>query len=321
MRMRDHGGNIDEAHQMYGEGDWLDLSTAINRVSYPIPPLPNAAWTDLPTRAAQSRLLAAASKTYRTAAPLAAFAGAQSAIQLIPRLTHPGHARVLAPTYNEHAAQLRAQGWQVEEVPDIKLLRGADLAIITNPNNPDGRRHTPADLLALQLHVGLLVVDESFADPTPELSLTPLADRSGLVVLRSFGKFYGLAGLRLGFAIGGSEIIARLSEMAGPWPVSGAAIAIGEAAHSDGRWISQTISRLRRDAVELDKLASMAGWQLAGGTELFRLYFTDNAAIAQQRLALHQIWSRTFPYSGHWIRLGLPGKSCEWTRLRAALGQ
>lgn len=314
--MRDHGGNIDAAKARWGGSDWIDLSTGINRVPYPVPDLPPEAWTQLPTAAAKAALMAAARGAFGTDAPGVALAGAQQAIQLYPRLAAPGRARVLAPTYNEHAANLRAAGWAVEEVTSLAALAGADIAVVVNPNNPDGQRHAPADLHALAAQIGLLVVDESFGDADPALSVLP--DPGAMLVLRSFGKFWGLAGLRLGFAFGPEALIARLAEMAGPWPVAGAAIEIGRQALADHPWREATIARLSDEVTRLDAMAAAAGWSLVGGTALFRSYATPDATAAQERLARHQIWSRIFPWSAHWIRLGLPGAG-EWERLAVAL--
>lgn len=248
-----------------------------------------------------------------------AVAGAQAAIQLIPKLSAPARARILTPTYNEHAAALRRAGWQVDEVTTLTALEGADLAVVVNPNNPDGKNHTPEDLLRLASRVGRLMVDESFADARPERSLAPNAAQGRLLVLRSFGKFYGLAGARLGFVLGTEADIATLTEIAGPWPVSGPAIAIGTAALSDHSWVDATVARLRTDAARLDVLAQSAGWKCVGGTDLFRLYDTLNALAAREKLARRQIWTRMFPYSDRWLRLGLPGQPAEWDRLAMAL--
>ena len=310
--MRDHGGNLDWARARWGGTDWIDLSTGINRVPYPVGVVSPEAWTALPTRAAMAGLLAAARVAYSTSVPLIALAGAQAAIQLIPRLSAPGLARVLGPTYNEHAACLQAAGWRVEQVSDWRALAGADLAVVVNPNNPGGQVVSKADLLGLLGSVGRLVVDESFADATPETSLAN-NEAPGLIVLRSFGKFYGLAGLRLGFAIGSDS--AALAEMAGPWAVSGAAIEIGTRALLDSAWSAATVARLLDDVARLDRLV---GWPLQGGTALFRLYRVDDAAATQDRLARHRIWSRIFPYSRQWIRLGLPGSDAEFVRLSKA---
>ncbi len=319
--MRDHGGNLDQAMACYGAGDWIDLSTGINRRPWPVPALSAAAWRNLPTKAAQTALVAQAAVSWGAAAGVAgvALGGAQAAIQLVPRLRPKGRAAVLGPTYNEHAACLSAEGWQVSAVTDLADLVGADLAIIVNPNNPDGRHFAPDTLLALVGRVGLLVVDESFGDVTPDLSLLPHAGRAGLLVLRSFGKFYGLAGVRLGFAFGTEGDIAALSRMSGPWPVSGPAIEIGTHALADAAWAAAMRAQLAAAAARADALAQRAGWQLVGGSDLFRLYDTGSAKTAQDKLARHQIWSRIFPWSETLLRLGLPGPEPEWQRLDAAL--
>ncbi len=323
--IRDHGGNIDMAMARYGgtASDWIDLSTGINRVPYPIPALPPEAWTTLPTRAAQAVLLQAARAAYRTNASMLAVAGAQAAIQMLPRLGQPGRARVLTPTYNEHAAGLRAAGWTVDEVGSLAALEGADLAVVVNPNNPDGQSHAPTTIMQLAGKVGRLVVDESFADPVPSLSIAPMAGQAQMFVLRSFGKFYGLAGVRLGFVLGAPSEIAKLAEMAGPWPVAGPALVVGTLALSDRQWAAATMARLASETREIDVIAATAGWKLVGGTALFRLYDTPDARAAQEKLARARIWSRVFPkplpQSGRWLRLGLPGTPTEWNRLARAL--
>jgi cobalamin biosynthetic protein CobC len=288
-------------------------------VPYPVPDLASEVWTMLPTTARKTALMNVARFAYGTSAPGLALAGAQAAIQALPRIGIPGTARILAPTYNEHAAAFREAGWSVVEVSEPAQLAGADVAVVVNPNNPDGRRHRPEDLLALSRTVGRLIVDESFADPEPALSLMPEAGCEGLVILRSFGKFYGLAGLRLGFAFGPAADIALLDRAAGPWPVSGPAIEIGLRALGDTGWQRATATRLAGEAARLDALAQGAGWTTLGGTPLFRLYDTGDASAAQDHLARHRIWSRLFPWSTGWLRLGLPGAAAEWDRLSVAL--
>lgn len=321
---RDHGGNIDQARVQWGGDDWIDLSTGINRVPYPLPAFTSEDWTALPTTATMAALIQAAATAYGTQAPIVALSGAQGAIQLLPRLLPrdgAGEARVLSPTYNEHAAALRAAGWTVREVMAPEALDGADLAVVVNPNNPDGRRWRPGALFAQATRVGRLIVDESFADPTPEVSLAPhLTGAEGEpVILRSFGKFYGLAGLRLGFALGPAPVIAALADAAGPWPVAGPALRVATLALADSDWTQATTARLRDDCARADTLAEAAGWRLAGGTALFRLYETADAHAAQVALARHRIWTRIFPWSPRLLRLGLPGTEAEWARLELAL--
>ncbi|EJN11743.1 L-threonine-O-3-phosphate decarboxylase [Bradyrhizobium sp. YR681] len=321
--MREHGGNLDLAQQRFGgrAEDWIDLSTGINRSPYPVGEIGTHQWQALPSRSEIDALHRAARHAYRTGAPIVAMGGAQAAIQLLPQLVPPGRARILAPTYNEYAGVLSAAAWDVQEVGELDALAGADLAVVVNPNNPDGRHFAPRDLLALLPDVGRLVVDESFADAVPQLSLAPEADHPGLLILRSFGKFYGLAGLRLGFAIGNAADISKLAAASGPWPVSGAAIAIGCRALRDAAWAEATSVRLAADCARLDAMAPAQGWRLVGGAPLFRLYETPDALAAQEKLARGQIWSRVFAQKPTWLRLGLPGSEAEWTRLAEVLAR
>lgn len=321
--MREHGGNLDLAQQRFGgrAEDWIDLSTGINRQPYPVGEVSARAWSALPSLAEIEALHQAARHAYRTSAPILAMGGAQAAIQLLPQLAPRGRARILAPTYNEYAGVLVTAGWDVQEVGELDALAGADLAVVVNPNNPDGRNFAPKDLLALLPRVGRLIIDESFVDAVPHLSLAPQADQPGLLILRSFGKFYGLAGLRLGFAIGNAAEIGKLAAMSGPWPVSGAAIAIGCRALRDDAWAESTSARLTRDCVRLDEMAQAQGWRLVGGASLFRLYETPDALAAQEKLARAQIWSRVFAQNPAWLRLGLPGSEAEWARLAEALAR
>lgn len=320
--MRDHGGNLDAAMAEFGgaRSEWVDLSTGINPRPYPQPELPDTSWTALPTRAEIASLIETARNAYSTDAACLPTAGAQAGIQMIPRVLKPGTAKIISPTYNEHAASLIASGWQVEPVSEIGELAGADLAVVVNPNNPDGNMSLPSELIEISRKVGHLIVDESFGDPHRELSLASAIDPNGnLTVLRSFGKFYGLAGVRLGFVLGPDALISDLRDLSGPWPVSGAAIHIGNVALNDHDWQASTIDRLASDAKRMDNLAQKAGWTVEGGTTLFRLYNTPDAQDAQHQLAKHKIWSRIFPYSKTWIRLGLTDGEKNWQRLENAL--
>jgi cobalamin biosynthesis protein CobC len=319
--MPEHGGNLDVALQRFGGNarDWIDLSTGINRQSYPVGEFPLACWSALPSHSNIQSLHRAAQQAYDTDAPILATNGAQAVIQWLPQLALRGRVRILAPTYNEYAAVFSAAGWEVTETSDLEALAGADIAVLANPNNPDGRRYDPNQLLALLPRVSRLVVDESFADAVPGLSLAPNAGQPGLLILRSFGKFFGLAGLRLGFVIGDEADIAKLAGLAGPWPISGAAIEIGSRALFDREWAKATSARLERECLRLDAEVMRRGWTLVGGTPLFRLYETGDAELAQERLARAHIWSRVFPHPQGWLRLGLPGSEPEWARLSAAL--
>ncbi|WP_171125305.1 MULTISPECIES: threonine-phosphate decarboxylase [unclassified Ruegeria] len=308
---RDHGGGLDGAIESYGgaRGDWMDLSTGINPHPYDVTGLTPSDWSALPDHGAFERLTSAARRFWSVPdeADILPAPGASALIARIPDLAPRGRVHITPPTYNEHAAAFSAHGWSIQ--PDGP----AEARVIVHPNNPDGRIWTEADANA-----PLTVIDESFCDVSPEASLIHLATKPGVIVLKSFGKFWGLAGLRLGFAIGDPNLIARLNDLTGPWAVSGPALRIGERALSDTAWADATRQRLTEETIRLDTLLTRKGARLVGGTTLFRLYAVDKAADWQDRLAHAHIWSRIFPYSQTYLRLGLPPAN-GWARLEAAL--
>jgi cobalamin biosynthetic protein CobC len=327
-----HGGDLAAAEARYGRpaAGWLDLSTGINAVPYPAPAPAPEVWQRLPQPDAEAALLAAARQAYGVGSDMAVVAapGTQALIQLLPALAPAGPVAVLSPTYSEHARVWRTAGREVREPGDLAGLAGAGAAAVVavNPNNPDGRLVPPDALLAATADMrcagGLLVVDEAFADVMPEISLCgrPARESEGMVVLRSFGKFFGLAGVRLGFAIGPPSPVARLQALLGPWAVSGPAIAIGTTALSDGDWIAATRADLAARAARLDRILARAGLAVAGGTSLFRLVDSAQARAIQERLARAGIWTRAFPARPHWLRIGVPGGEAAFARLDAALG-
>lgn len=308
---RDHGGGLDAAIARYGgaRSDWSDLSTGINPQPYPLPALPADAWTALPDADAMACLIGAARRHWAVPVDAAILAtpGASLPIAQMPGLARGTRVCIPTPTYNEHAAAFVAAGWTVA------TSGPADAQVIVHPNNPDGRIWTARDLTA-----PFCVIDESFGDVLPGSSMMPVLRRGGALILKSFGKFWGLAGLRLGFVIGDPALVAQLSGRIGPWAVSGPALHIGAAALNDNGWTAQTRLRLSRDSIRLDGLMMRAGARLQGGTTLFRLYDVSDAALWQDRLARHRVWSRIFPYSDRLLRLGLPRPE-HWQRLEAAL--
>lgn len=308
---RDHGGGLDAAMAQFGgsRSDWLDLSTGINPEIFPIAALQPEVWACLPDHNANQKLIESARsfwKVPKNAAILPA-PGASALIATVPALAAPQTVQITPPTYNEHAAGFRAHGWQVADQGP------AQARVLVHPNNPDGRLWTEQDITA-----PLTVIDESFCDICPEQSLISLADRPGVVVLKSFGKFWGLAGLRLGFAIGHLDLISRLSTWQGPWAVSGPALEIGAQALQDQNWATATRARLAQDSARLDALVLARGGHLVGGTSLFRLYEVDDAAAWHTKLGRAHILSRIFPYSKTFLRLGLPPAD-GWDRIEAAL--
>ena len=329
-----HGGNLADARARYGtpaEG-WLDLSTGINPHPYPLPDLPRALWTALPQADAEARLIAAAAGAYGAPAQAAIVPapGTQALIQLLPRVLGSDRAAVVAPTYGEYAPAWQAAGAQVREVPDaeagLSALDGArrPALILCNPNNPDGRRVPAGELGALADRLaaagGVLVVDEAFADVAPEVSVAAWADRPGLVVLRSFGKFFGLAGLRLGFALCPPDLGRALGQALGPWAVPGPALEVGRIALADDAWQTAMRRRLSQEAYRLEALLNRAGLESAGGTALFRLVRHDEASVWHARLARAGVWVRAFPQQPELLRVGLPGGPADWHRLTRGLG-
>ena len=322
-----HGGNLSEAERLYGvpAGDWLDLSTGINAVPYPLPPLPDDVWRLLPQAADERRLLDAARTAYGVAdaAGIVAAPGTQALIQVLPYLVEPGPVAILSPTYAEHAHVWRAAGFDVQDTRTLNEIHDARAVVVVNPNNPTGVRFEPNALLsataALRASGGLLVVDEAFADIAPELSLAGAADSPGLIILRSFGKFFGLAGVRLGFALGPPALIEPLRSRLGPWAVSGPALEIGAAALADRLWIKAMRQDLARRSAQLDTLLTAARLRVLGGTTLFRLVESAAASPVHERLARAGIWTRRFPDHPHWLRFGLPGSAADFDRLQNAL--
>ncbi|MBT8459587.1 MAG: threonine-phosphate decarboxylase [Boseongicola sp.] len=319
----DHGGDLSRAIDLFGgrKADWIDLSTGINRSPYPYDPICKESFEVLPELDAHARLLNAAQTAFQTTWPITATPGAQAAIQLLPQVTNLTDVRILSPTYNEFEGIFHHYGATVKRVSNPLELRGAATAVIVNPNNPTGSCLSVEELCEIARRTGTLIVDESFADATPEASLLPLSMPGNVIVLRSFGKFYGLAGLRLGFVLGMREVIAKLANLAGPWAVSGPALEVATSAYSDPVWQSNTRARLALDTARCDSIIKNAKWELIGGTALFRTYQTTDAKGAQHLLAKHHIWSRVFPYSPTWIRLGLPGSESEWERLTHAVNE
>ena len=314
-----HGGDLAFATRTYGQpdGGWLDLSTGVNPTPYPVPAelLTPDVFHRLPDTAALARLEAIARGAYNVpaGAGLAAVPGSETAIHLLPRLAPAGaRAFILAPTYSSHTSAWPAatRVTKIDEIPD------STIAILANPNNPDGRVFAPEALSALARRAAWLIVDEAFADVAPGASLIPTLPENALV-LRSVGKFYGLAGLRLGFVVGANGNVANVAAALGAWAVSGPAIAIGAAVLADTRWREATRLRLSSEAAALRDLLARCDLRVAGGTDLFVLVETDDAHALHRGLAQRGIWTRAFAEQPSWLRLGLPGVS--FARLESAL--
>jgi cobalamin biosynthetic protein CobC len=306
---------------------WIDLSTGINPLAYPMPALLPEDLTRLPEPQDEQRLLEIAAGAYGVADPamVAAAPGTQILISLLPLLAPARRVAVVQPTYGEHAAAWANAGAAVRAIDDPALCHAGETVVLCQPNNPDGRYFDADGLVALAGRLaaegGLLVVDEAFADlEDPRLTVAPALPCAGLVVLRSFGKTYGLAGVRLGFLLADVAFAARVRAALGPWAVSGPALRVGTAALADSAWREVAAAWLRRDSARLDALLERAGLRVVGGTCLFRLAETPQAGAWHERLGAAGLLVRHFSERPHWLRLGVPPPAeAAWRRLEACL--
>jgi cobalamin biosynthesis protein CobC len=325
-----HGGDLDAARRLFPNAPepFVDLSTGINPCPYPMPRLAADLFTRLPAADALRALAAVAARAYGapSAAHVVPAPGTQLLLPLVAALAPLGSAAILAPTYAELARAATLAGHGARAVRAIDDIGDARLVILANPNNPDGRLCSKDALLALagglRARGGLLVVDEAFMDVGPsDTSLAAEVARGNILALRSFGKFFGLAGIRLGFALAAPTLAARLSAALGPWAVSGPALVVGTKALADAAWIERTRRRLAKAAKRLDAILSGAGMEIVGGTTLFRLVRTPAASALFDHLGRAGILVRVFADNPYWLRFGLPGNAQAWRRLQAAMDQ
>jgi cobalamin biosynthesis protein CobC len=322
--MLEHGGQLQRAAEHYGIPieRWLDLSTGINPNGWPVPPLNTRVWNRLPET--DDGLLETAATYYGTP-QLLPVAGSQTAIQAIPRLRAPCHVGVLAPGYAEHAYAWRQARHQIEPLASSNIdasLARLDVLVLANPNNPTGERFDVETLLrwhaTLGMKDGWLVVDEAFIDAAPERSLAAFSARPGLIVLRSLGKFFGLAGARVGFVLAEPSFLQILGELLGPWTVSGPSRHVARLTLADSAWQVETRQRLRHDTQRLRETLFACGLTPSGSTELFQWVLTPHATALHERLARHGILVRKFESPAS-LRFGLPANETEWRHLRTAL--
>lgn len=324
--MLEHGGNLRSAQARFGRdpADWIDLSTGINPQSYPAPVLSADAWHRLPE--ADPELLRAAA-SYYGAPHLLAVAGTQASIQALPQLRPPSRVVVASPSYAEHAHHWGLHGHALREVPYDALeaaLPDCDVMVLCNPNNPTGATVAPQLLLdwsaQLAQRGGWLVVDEAFGDVTPATSVAAWSKRPGLIVLRSIGKFFGLAGARTGFVCAHPDLLSQLASALGPWTVSGPAQQVSCAALRDLEWQARTRVQLARQEVRLRVLLAERGIS-THGTVLFQWWPEPRAEAFWEHMAQRGIWVRLFPQAARGIRLGLPRDEAAWQRLENALDE
>ena len=324
--MLEHGGQIHAAALRYGipAAEWMDLSTGINPIAFVPPEIPHTAWQRLPQE--QDGLLDAAASYYGTSG-LLPVAGSQAAIQLLPQLRSRSRVGVLHPAYAEHAHAWRSAGHAVLEMAAHEITTQTnqlDVLVLIQPNNPTGALFTHAQLhewhASLVARKGWLIIDEAFIESSGQSSFAQTDMPPGLIILRSLGKFFGLAGARVGFILAQDELLSRMQTLLGPWSVAGPSRFVAQAALLDRTWQAASSVRLQQDGARLAQLLSNANLIPSGGCGLFQWVKTGQADAIHQQLAQHGILTRLFTQP-HSLRFGLPGSASEWQRLATALKQ
>lgn len=308
-----HGGRLDNAMAIHGgkREDWLDLSTGINPTAYPIPELKDYSWQSLPDQASQDKLTAAAN-AYYTVQPdysLVAASGTQAIIQLLPQVLKQKSVAIVSPTYEEHFhCWNKAQRKVIKVATLAEAVESAEIVVVVNPNNPTAVTYQPDEVFVaakqLEQKQGCLIVDEAFCDVMPELSVVS-KQQENIIVLRSFGKFFGLAGLRLGFAICHKSIADGLYSRQGPWSVSGPALEIGAVAFSDANWIETTRLAIKQHSEAQAEVVAACGLTLIGNAGLFMEFEHANASSIHEALQKAHILTRAFPQRPTRLRFGL----------------
>jgi cobalamin biosynthesis protein CobC len=334
-RFAHHGGRLGVARSLFPDvpQPWVDLSTGINPRPYPAPRASQRSRNRLPEPTELARLEAVAAAAFGVADParVVATAGTECALRLLPQIVNLKASVIVGPTYGSHADAWTRAGALTQTIALDEIRTHAERAAcltIVNPNNPDGRIVERSRLLelhdSLARHGGALVVDEAFAEVAPAISVAAEAGTAAapkLIVLRSFGKFFGLAGLRLGFIVAAPPLAATIRGLIGEWPVSSDALAAGLAAYANVRWMNRERTALQNSARRLDRLLTLHGFELAGGTSLFRLARASDARERFARLLAAGILVRPFDFAPDLLRFGLPRGREQWRRLAAALGK
>lgn len=325
--MLEHGGDLILASQKYDIpiADWLDLSTGINPNGWPVPTsFPTELWSQLPQQ--QDNLIAAAQNYYQCDS-LIAVAGSQAAIQALPYLRNKSRVGIITPAYAEHAYAWHQAGHKVIQLDSNTIneaITELNVLIIINPNNPSAELFTQKQLLSWHEQLvkknGWLIVDEAFIDAEPQNSLVQHCPLDGLIVLRSLGKFFGLAGLRVGFVLTKKNLLSQLSERLGPWSIAHASRYIARLALQDHKWQQQCRHSLKQQGYRLQQLLTKIGLTPDGNSTLFQWVKTDNAEYIHRMLAEQGILTRLFNAPAS-LRFGLPKTELDWQQFETALQQ
>lgn len=315
-----HGGRLAKAQADHPSAPrpWLDLSTGVNPHGWRKGRASTSALARLPDPEDTAELEAVAASAFGVdAACVVAIAGAEAGLRRLPEMIDARNVAIASPTYGSHADAWRLAGRAVRETARNRLFEDdADLFVVVNPNNPDGAI-SPGSELVKAAAGRWLIIDESFVELAPDMSAAHLVG-SRTLVLRSFGKFFGLPGVRLGFILCDAALAARFRRRNGDWPVGVDALSMGRAAYADTAWSERTRSLLDKAAERLDRMLTDTGFDIVGGASLFRLARCEDAARRAEALARQGVLVRTFAHDQTLIRFGLPERK-HWRRLRAAL--
>ncbi|WP_286235147.1 threonine-phosphate decarboxylase CobD [Thalassotalea sediminis] len=330
-----HGGQLRKVSEQYHipVDEWLDLSTGIAPFSYPVPAIPQIIWQQLPQYSPE--LLTAAKQYYHCDNVLVSN-GSQAIISILPTLWQKQNRKstqVYLPFkgYKEHAQAWGNAGfevhWYYDELPALEQLTSNCVLVVINPNNPTGKLFSRGTLTIYQRAVterqGLFIIDEAFMDViTPNQSMSGYINGNNTLVLKSFGKFFGLAGLRIGFIIANQQWLTLLAEHLGPWQVNGPAQFIAVKAMQDAKWQAQQKEKLSQQRLALKKLLLNYFGDDINGTDLFLTVNLNNQSQAMymyDSLCQQGVYVRLTD-DQHSLRFGIP-KPEDMERLSNSLGQ
>lgn len=320
----EHGGNLEKAIKLKGgeRSEWIDISTGISPFSAPIPELSLDDWQRLPEPSLLSELAHIAQRYYGAAQNCVVTSGSQFVINHLPDLLE-GDVGIVEPTYGEYAAAFARQNRDFKSIKSVDDIGDVRSIILANPNNPTGRVFSQKELsdLAAKLSArgGHLVVDEAFCDVSDQASMLSGSATDNLIVLRSFGKFFGLAGARIGFVFAQDETLDRIEQLQGPWAVSGPSLAVARHVLTSNAIHQDLLKKITNRHIEMLSVLTDTGVEIIGGTKLFTLIRHENASALHEHLLGCQILSRKFDYHSKWLRVGLTRNQEEDDRLKAAI--
>lgn len=318
--MLNHGGRLNRAVKKFNIPieNWIDLSTGINPNHWPIPNIPDKCFTRLPED--DDGLVEAARKYYQ-ADNLLPVAGSQSVIQLLPLLREKSKVAVPDIGYAEHAHQWQTAGHEIIFYKTSNLdniVNDVDVLIIINPNNPTGEIVTQKQLLAwhkiLQSKQGWLIVDEAFADAEEIPSIVNMSHQSGLIVLRSIGKFFGMAGVRSGFVFAEKNLLKEINEKLGPWVLTGVSRYVTTMALLDNEWILNSKQALNQTSDSMHDLILGCSGVTPSGTKLFKTIVHVQAEEIFELFAMQGVLVRLLD-NKKGIRFGMPGDG-DWEKVQ-----